>query len=580
MRGCNLGARSKKTIGELLVQEKVITTDQLAKAKKRLSQSKGLSLTEALVNYGVLQESEMTKFLSKHHRVPAIDLNVFEIDRNAIKLVPRTFCEKNLIIPVQKAERSLVVAFADPSNVYVKDDLSLLTKCKIEVVVAPESSVKSAIDRYYGQQSVLKNLTTEIEEQEGAFDAESLNIDAIGGKGDLESEPIVKFVNALLTESIQMRASDIHIEPYEKKFRIRYRVDGTLIEKAKPPLGSASAIISRIKILSKMDITEKRRPQDGRLKVRLKGGAPIDFRVSSVPTLYGEKIVLRILDQKSLQVDMSKLGLEEEDLKALRSVVNLPQGMVLITGPTGSGKTTTIYSALSELNMPEKNISTAEDPVEYNIEGINQVQINSQIGFDFPMALRAFLRQDPEIIMVGEIRDLETAQIAFKAASTGHLVVSTLHTNDTISTVTRLVDMGIPNYLVAETVSLIVAQRLLKTICFKCIEGFTPDKQTLLDIEVPESELHLYKTLRRGRGCDRCNFTGLFGREAVYEFLPITATVKEGIMTGKTHNALKKYIIEKDGLKTLRQKALMKLRNGVTSIEQVINVTVGDDIID
>ncbi|MCB0357741.1 MAG: Flp pilus assembly complex ATPase component TadA, partial [Bdellovibrionales bacterium] len=457
--------------------------------------STGLTITEALVRNGVLKESEMTKFLSKHHKVPAIDLNVFEIDKNAIQLVPRIFCEKNLIIPVQKAERSLVVAFADPANVFVKEDLSLLTKCKIEIVVAPESNIKSAIDKYYGQQSVLSSLTNEIEEQEDAFVSEVFNTESLTESEDVNSEPIIKFVNAILTEGIQMRASDIHIEPYEKNFRIRYRIDGSLIEKVKPPLGSASAITTRIKILSKMDIAERRRPQDGRIKVRLRGGQPIDFRVSSIPTLYGEKIVLRILDQKALQVDLTKLGLEQEDLDILRKTMSLPQGMILITGPTGSGKTTTIYSALSELNMPEKNISTAEDPVEYNLQGINQVQINSHIGFDFPMALRALLRQDPEIIMVGEIRDLETAQIAFKAASTGHLVVSTLHTNDTISTVSRLVDMGIPNYLVAETVSLIIAQRLFKTICYKCIEEFKPDRQTLLDIEVPEKDLHLYQTL-------------------------------------------------------------------------------------
>ncbi|MCA9355799.1 Flp pilus assembly complex ATPase component TadA [Candidatus Kaiserbacteria bacterium] len=397
---------------------------------------------------------------------------------------------------------------------------------------------------------------------------------------DQETGDIVRLVDLLLEYANDSRASDIHIEPYEKSFRIRFRVDGSLIEKVKPPLGSAAAIVSRIKILSKMDITEKRRPQDGRIKIRLKGGKSVDFRVNSIPTLYGEKIVMRILDQKALQVDLTKLGLEDEDLKILRRCMSLPQGMILITGPTGSGKTTTIYSALKELNLPEKNISTAEDPIEYNIEGINQVQINSQIGFDFPMALRAFLRQDPEIIMVGEIRDLETAQIAFKAATTGHLVVSTLHTNDTISTVSRLIDMGIPNYMVAETISLIVAQRLLKTICFKCIEEFTPDKQTLLDLEIPEKDLHLYQTLRRGRGCDRCNYTGLFGREAVYEFLPVTRTLKEGVMSGLPQSELKKFIIQKDGLKTLRQKALIKLRNGITSIDQVLNVTVGDDIID
>lgn len=574
-----MGVQSKKSIGELLVQEKIITSEQLSDAIKVIDKSNS-NLMEALINNGVLKESEMANFLSKFHKVPAIDLNMFEIDKEAIKLVARGFCEKNLIIPIQKAERSLVVAFADPSNIYVKDDLSLLTKCKIEVVVASESAIKGAIDRYYGHQSILNKLTNQIEDQDDAFGVESLNVESLVENSSADSEPIIKFVNAILTEGIQLRASDIHIEPYEKSFRVRYRIDGTLMEKANPPIGSAPSIISRVKILSKMDIAERRRPQDGRLKVRLKGGQPIDFRVSCIPTLYGEKIVLRILDRKSLQVDLEKLGMESEDLKVLRKCLGLPQGMVLITGPTGSGKTTTIYSALAELNSSEKNISTAEDPVEYNIEGINQVQINSQIGFDFPMALRAFLRQDPEIIMVGEIRDLETAQIAFKAASTGHLVVSTLHTNDTISTVSRLVDMGIPNYLIAETVSLIVAQRLLKTICYKCVDEYKPSKNVLLDLGVSEEELHLYETLKRGKGCERCNYTGLFGREAVYEFLQVTSKVKNEIMTKKSQNELKNYLIKKDGLKTLRQKALIKLKKGVTTVEQVINMTVGEDFID
>lgn len=574
-----MGARTKKSFGELLVQDNIITLDQLAEAKKHAEKTNN-SISEALIESGILKESEMSKFLSKYHSAPAIDLANFEIDKDAINLVSRAFCEKNLIIPIQRAERSLVVAFADPSNIYVKDDLSLLTKCKIEVVVATESAIKSAIQNYYGQNSILSTLTDQIEDQEDAFSSQNFNIESLQEGSGAESEPIINFVNALLRESIQIRASDIHIEPYENSFRIRYRVDGTLIEKAKPPLGSAPAVASRIKILSKMDIAEKRRPQDGRLRVRLKGGQSIDFRVSCIPTLYGEKIVLRILDKKSLQVDMSKLGLEDNDLKLLRDCIHRPQGMILITGPTGSGKTTTIYSALNELNSKERNISTAEDPVEYNIEGINQVQINSQIGFDFPMALRAFLRQDPEIIMVGEIRDLETAQIAFKAASTGHLVVSTLHTNDTISTITRLVDMGIPNYLVAETISLIIAQRLLKTNCPKCSTKYKPNKKVLLDLGVKEGDLHLFEDLSQGQGCQHCNFSGYYGREAVYEFLPMSDHLKDGIMTGETHNALKKLLIEKEGLKSLRQKALIKLSKGITNIEQVVNVTLGDDFID
>ncbi len=566
-------------MGELLVMDKLITSEQLVLAKKVQSNS-WQTLAEALVANGSIEESELGKFLSQHHGVPFVDLSQFEIDEDATKIVPKAFCEKNLIIPVQKAERSIVVAFADPSNIYVKKDLELLTRCKVEVVLVPEGMIKSAIDKYYGNDSALKSLASEMEDQDDAYRSENLNVESLELNGGAESEPIIKFVNAILIEGIQMRASDIHVEPYEKRFRVRYRVDGVLVEKTQPPLGAAASIATRIKILSKMDIAEKRRPQDGRLKVRLKKGRPIDFRVSCIPTLYGEKIVLRILDQTSLQADMAKLGLENSDLEELRRCMKLPQGLILITGPTGSGKTTTIYSALSELNDPSKNISTAEDPVEYNLDGVNQVQINSEIGFDFPAALRAFLRQDPEIIMVGEIRDLETEQIAFKAASTGHLVVSTLHTNDSLSTVSRLADIGIPKYLISESVSLIVAQRLLKVNCFKCVETYKPDPKVLLELGVPEEELHLFKKLKRGRGWDSCNFTGHYGREAVYEFLKITSMVKERILSGVTQSELKKLLIAKNELKSLRQKALIKLRNGVTSIEQVINVTVGDEPVD
>lgn len=571
-----MGARMKKSIGDLLVQENIISAEQLTQARQMQSRA-GKTITEALVESGALGEKDLLNFLSQQHHLPAIDLNQFEIDATAVSLLPRGFCEKNLVIPIQKAERSLVVAFADPSNIYLKNDISLMTKCKVEVVVASETMIKAALNKYYGSKSVLKSLTSEMEDQDDAFEAESFSLTSLDASGGAESEPIIKFVTALLIEAIQARASDIHIEPYEKKFRIRFRIDGTLVEKAQPPLGAAGAIATRVKLLSKMDIAERRRPQDGRLKVRLKRGNPIDFRVSCIPTLYGEKIVLRVLDQTALQTDLFKLGFEKEDLDELRRCMALPQGLILITGPTGSGKTTTIYSALSELNIPTRNISTAEDPVEYNIEGINQVQINTDIGFDFPSALRSFLRQDPEIIMVGEVRDLETAQIAFKAASTGHLVVSTLHTNDSTSTITRLVDMGIPAYLVSETVTLIIAQRLLKRVCSKCAVEFNPDEQTLLSLGIPAEELPHYKKLKKGLGCERCNRTGLFGREAVYEVLKITPSVKEAIISNKSQNYIKNFLIKRNELKSLRQKALLKLREGVTTIEQVINVTVGDD---
>jgi type IV pilus assembly protein PilB len=484
------------------------------------------------------------------------------------------------VIPIQRAERTLVVAFADPTNIHVRNDISIITKCKVEVVVASEGMIKYAIEKYFASTSMLKSISEEMENEDDAFLVEAMNFSSLDLGSGADSEPIIKFVNAMLVEAIQARASDIHIEPYEKRFRIRYRIDGTLMEKSQPPLGAAGAITTIIKILSKMDIAERRRPQDGRIKVKLKKGKPIDFRVSCIPTLFGEKIVLRILDQSALQVDLAKLGFEQEDLEELRRCMNLPQGLILLTGPTGSGKTTTIYSALSELNSISKNISTAENPVEYNIEGINQVQINSEIGFDFPAALRSFLRQDPEIIMVGEIRDLETAQMAFKAASTGHLVVSTLHTNDSTSTITRLVDMGIPSYLVAETITLVIAQRLLKTNCKKCLVDYKPERQTLVELGIPENEMSDFVVIKKGKGCEYCNYSGFFGREAVYEVLKMTTSVKEAILKGTSKNTIKSELIKKGELKTLRHKALTKLKLGITTIEQVLNVTLGDDFSD
>ncbi|MCB0413170.1 MAG: Flp pilus assembly complex ATPase component TadA, partial [Bdellovibrionales bacterium] len=433
----------EKGIGELLVREKLIDVNQLTAARKKQKESGG-RLTSTLVDLGYVKDRDLANFLGQQYKLPTIDLANFECDAEAIKMVSAQVCQKHSVIPVSKADKTLVVAFSDPSNIHIKDDLALLTKCRIEVVVASESSIRSAIEKYYSAKGNRFNtLMSEIEEEDfkqiKVDDAEQID-SARAQSGDA---PIVKFVNAMLEEAIKSRASDIHIEPYEKRLRIRFRIDGRLIEKIQPPKGASAAIVSRLKVISKMDIAERRRPQDGRLKVRLKNRSEIDFRVSSVPTLFGEKVVLRILDKSNLQIDMTKLGFEVGQLDELLEAIRLPQGMILITGPTGSGKTTTIYSCLAELNQPDKNLSTAEDPVEFNLDGINQVQINPDIDFNFSDALRSFLRQDPDIIMVGEIRDLETAKVAYKAASTGHLVVSTLHTNDAASTVARLVDMGV-----------------------------------------------------------------------------------------------------------------------------------------
>lgn len=571
-----MGAR--KGIGELLVRENLIDIHQLEKARNEQKQS-GRRLTSALVSLGFVKDRELAEFLGRQYNLPTIDLTNFEFDPEALKLVSVQVCRKHGVIPVQKSGKSLVVAFSDPSNLYIKDDLSLITRCRIEVVVASENAINMAIDKCYGNAgNRLESLATAIEEQADAYTEEKkVEVAVVDQDVNTAEGPIVNFVNAMLAEAIKTRASDIHIESYEKRFRIRFRIDGSLVERMQPPQGSSGAIVSRLKIMSKMDIAERRRPQDGRLKVKLRDGKEIDFRVNCLPTLFGEKVVLRILDKSNLQVDLRKLGMEDDQLDAMTKALAQPQGMILITGPTGSGKTTTVYSALAELNKPDVNISTAEDPVEFNLDGINQVQINSEIGFGFPEALRAFLRQDPEIIMVGEIRDLETASIAYKAASTGHLVVSTLHTNDSASTITRLVSMGVPNYLVAEGTTMVVAQRLLKKICKNCITEAKVPPEVLLEIGVKEEELPQFNNLRKGEGCVECNGTGLSGRMAVYEVLNITANVKDSIFKNESPLEIKRRAVA-DGMKTLRRSALLKLQRGLTTVEEVLSATVEDDL--
>lgn len=566
---------TKKTIGELLVRDNLINLEQLEQARKQQKQSGG-KLTTALVQLGYVKDKDLTEFLGRQHGLPTLDLQSFEIDPTAIEMVPKNFCEKHKVIPVQRADRTLVVAFSDPTNLMAKDDLSLLTKCKIEMVVASEAAISSAIEKYYTTSNRLQNIMTDLEQSEEAFGETQVAAEIVDQDTNQGDGPIVKFVNAMLSEAIKSKASDIHIEPYEKRFRVRFRIDGVLFEKTQPPPGAAAAIASRVKILSKMDIAERRRPQDGRIKVRLKNGQEVDFRVSCLPTLFGEKIVLRILDKRSLQADMNRLGFEGNQLEIFRKAINLPQGMVLITGPTGSGKTTTIYSALGELNNKETNVSTAEDPVEFNVEGINQVQINSEIGFGFPEALRSFLRQDPDVVMVGEIRDYDTAAIAYKAASTGHMVVSTLHTNDACSTVMRLVDMGIPPYIISDSTTLVTAQRLIKTVCKHCqVEDRVPP-ETLIQLGVLTSEINEFNSIRKGEGCSECNNTGLQGRVAIQEVLPITPDVRAAILKGATQAELKKIAIEQAKMISLRRSALLKLKKGLTSVDEVINSSVAD----
>lgn len=559
-------------LGEILIKQGLLRTDQVQAAMTEAQRSK-TRLGQVIVSMGLLKEPQILRALEKQYTLPGVDVTQFDIDSSVTALVNRDFCEKNCVIPVSKAGTTLVVAFADPSNLQVRDDLRYITKCKIQPIVATEGNILQAISKYYAISTddlVSKGIEAETEIQ---FTTQTSAVEVGGSDGD--DAPVVKFVNGILLEAIRRRASDIHFEPYEKKYRVRFRVDGGLIEAASPPLNSGPAISSRIKIMSKMDIAEKRRPQDGRLKIKLnKENREMDFRVNSIPTMWGEKIVMRLLDKTNLQLDMAKLGFEEEDLKLLKNTIHLPQGMVLITGPTGSGKTTTIYSALYEVNTVDTNICTAEDPIEFNLEGINQVQMNAEIDLNFSTALRAFLRQDPDIVMVGEIRDLETAEIAFKAASTGHMVVSTLHTNDAPSTVSRLIEMGIAPYILTSTLNLVVAQRLVGKICEACKEPVQVPESTLLSIGVPKADIPKFQIFK-GKGCGTCNNTGIKGRQAIYELMPMTEKIKNAVLQNASTSELRR-IARESGVRTLRRSALLKLARGQTTIEEVINSSVKD----
>ncbi len=567
---------SRKGLGELLVRENLIDIAKLEEAKKE-QKAYGGRLSSALVRMGLVKDTQLAQFMSQLYNVQAIDLDQFEIPEDALATLNRDVCEKHMVIPVSRSGNILVIAFADPSNMYVRDDLNFLTRCKVEVVVAPEISIQRAIERHYpkGGAASLSSLVSEMEGSDDALNFTASLEAQLLESGDPDVAPLVKFVNVMLAESIKMKASDIHIEPYEKRLRIRFRIDGLLHEKIQPPTGVAAALVSRIKIMSKLDIAERRRPQDGRLKVKTAQGLEVDFRVSVLPTLFGEKIVMRLLDKSNLKLDMTKLGFESDDLALFQEKLNEPQGMVLVTGPTGSGKTTTLYSALSSVNDPQMNISTAEDPVEFNLDGINQVQVHLDIGFTFAEALRSFLRQDPDIILVGEIRDLDTAEVAFKAASTGHLVLSTLHTNDAPSTVARLLDMGVQGYVVTSTVSLVVAQRLAGKICDKCKIPHRVEPEVLLELGIKADELDQYE-LMKGEGCSVCNMTGVKGRIAIYELMTMTDALRDVILKSGTTLEIKHAAIS-SGMRSLRQAALLKLKKGLISIEQVIFSTVKDN---
>ncbi len=561
-------------LGEILTKQGLIRPDQLQQALQESAKSKQ-KLGTTIIALGFLKDSQILRALEKQFSVPGVDVSQFEIDQSVLTLVGRDFCEKQSVIPISKAGTTLVVAFSDPGNLQTRDDLRFITKFKIQPVVSTDHSISLAIEKYYG---ALNQSQIDFNKSDGTdTDVESMAASTLDvGEVNASDAPIVRFVNSILVEAIRRKASDIHFEPYEKKFRVRLRIDGNLIEAASPPISSGPAISARIKIMSKMDIAEKRRPQDGRLKIKLaKENREMDFRVNTIPTLFGEKVVMRLLDKSNLQLDMTKLGFEEDDLKLFKEKIAMPQGMILITGPTGSGKTVTVYSALSELNQGDVNISTAEDPIEFNLEGINQVQMNKDIDLNFAEALRAFLRQDPDIIMVGEIRDLETAEISFKAASTGHLVVSTLHTNDAPTTVTRLTEMGVAPYLITSCVNLVVAQRLVGRVCESCKEPLQVPEQTLLNIGVPKADIPKY-TLFKGKGCATCNGTGIKGRLAIFELMPMTSKIKEMVLKNASAAELRNACREL-GLKTLRRSALLKLMRGQTTIEEVLNASVRDD---
>jgi type IV pilus assembly protein PilB len=566
-------------IGELLVREKLISLQQLRTAQEE-SRKGNTSLGYQLARLGFVSDQEITEFLSQQYRVQSINLDDYTIDDDVKKLISREVCEKHKVLPVSRSGNTIIVAMADPSNLHAIDDIKFLTGYNVEPVVASEAQILRSLEKQQAEQVQPEISYDTIMEgfEEGEIDFagedEDLNL------GDLEraseDAPVIRLCNAILLNAIKKRASDIHIEPYEKKLRVRYRIDGVLVEEMTPPLKLKAAISSRLKIMSSLDIAERRLPQDGRIKLKLGKGREMDFRVSTLPTLWGEKIVMRLLDKSNLQLDMTKLGFDQKPLDDFKWAISQPYGMVLVTGPTGSGKTTTLYSALSELNQPDTNISTAEDPVEYNLMGINQCQMHEDIGLNFAAALRAFLRQDPDIIMVGEIRDFETAEIAVKAALTGHLVLSTLHTNDAPGTVSRLLNMGVEPFLVTASVNLIVAQRLARKICEQCKQEIRVEDEIMLSAGFDPKELRQLKIMK-GAGCANCNNTGYRGRVALYEVMPFTDKLKELVIQGCTSAELKTEMI-RSGIWSLRMAGLQKVRLGVTTIDEVVRTTAADRV--
>ena len=563
-------------LGDILVKNNLITNEQLSRAleEQKLSGNQ-LRIGSILVSQKHLTEEQLTSFLSKQYSVPSVNLSDFDIDPTVIKIIPPDVAQKYQLIPVNRAGATLIIAVSDPSNLFAIEDIKFMTGFNIEIVVASERDIKTSIDKYYDQSSSLADVMNDLDVEDLEIVGDEEQVDLGSLERATEDAPVVKMVNAILQDAIKKKASDIHVEPYEKLFRVRYRIDGVLYEVMKPPLKLKNAITSRIKIMAELDIAERRLPQDGRIKIKLGGGKDMDFRVSCLPTLFGEKIVLRLLDKGNLQTDLTKLGYEPEALANFMHEIHKPFGMVLVTGPTGSGKTVSLYSAIAELNKVSENISTAEDPVEFNFAGINQVQMHEDIGLNFSAALRSFLRQDPDIIMIGEIRDFETAEIAIKAALTGHMVLSTLHTNDAPATINRLLNMGIEPFLVASAVNLITAQRLGRRVCVECKQPEDIPVKALIDAGVSPVEAPSYVCMR-GKGCPACNNTGYKGRVGFYQVMPMREEIKEMILNGANTAEIKRESI-RIGIKTMRQSGLTKLKEGVTSFEEVLRITVSDD---
>jgi type IV pilus assembly protein PilB len=563
-------------LGEILVKNNLISRDQLSSAleEQKLSGNQ-LRLGSILISQKLLSEEQLTSFLSKQYSVPCVNLSDYEIDPAVIKIIPPEVVQKYQLLPVNRAGATLIIAVSDPSNIFAIEDIKFMTGYNIEMVVASERDIKTTIDKYYDQSASLADVMSDLDVEDFEIVGDEEQVDVGSLERATEDAPVVKMVNAILQDAIRKKASDIHIEPYEKLFRVRFRIDGVLYEIMKPPLKLKNAITSRIKIMAELDIAERRLPQDGRIKIKLGGGKDMDFRVSVLPTLFGEKIVMRLLDKSNLQTDLTKLGYEADALKNFMHEIHKPFGMVLVTGPTGSGKTVSLYSALSELNKVSENISTAEDPVEFNFAGINQVQMHEDIGLNFSAALRSFLRQDPDIIMIGEIRDFETAEIAIKAALTGHMVLSTLHTNDAPATINRLLNMGIEPFLVASAVNLITAQRLARRVCSECKEPEDIPVQALIDAGVSPDEAPSFVCMR-GKGCPNCNNTGYKGRVGFYQVMPMREEIKELILNGANTAEIKRESM-RIGIKTMRQSGLTKLKEGVTSFEEVLRITVSDD---